>query len=145
MAVRVHTINTFPRRIVEINARLRLFSSRALRNHASHVVRIVVPATPVRTGLARGNWQVRINAATSVPGEIPNLDPTGGSVIAAGLARIRAAKLADSIAILNGADHIGALNRGRSPQAPDGFVEKSVRRAFALARVQNDVEIKRAL
>ena len=112
----------------------------------SHVVREVasdlVPATPVDTGFARGNWQATLNAPAVAP--ITRNDPSGtatGSTHNGGSDRTCCRNV---FYITNNAPYIGQLNAGSSPQAPAGFVKKAVdtatARAFATAPGLVDAE-----
>jgi len=96
------------------------------------IAEIIVPATPVLTGYARGNWQGSLRSPATQP--ISFLDPTGSAAVS----RIRLVatsySLGDTLYIVNNAPYIGELNRGSSRQAPAGFVEASVREGLNRAK-----------
>ena len=89
------------------------------------LAREIVPATPVATGLARGNWRPSLNAPSTRP--LTFLDPTGAATIARIIAVSRSYRLGDTIFIVNRVPYIGDLNRGSSPQAPAGFVDTAIK------------------
>ena len=80
----------------------------------------IVRNTPVRTGLARGNWQV----GTSINSRrLGNLDPSGQATISTGLAAIARAQIPfGNLFIFNNVDYIGDLENGSSAQAPNGMI-----------------------
>lgn len=98
---------------------------------ATHIAQELIPATPVDTGRARGNWRPALNAPPATP--ISVLDPTGQATIsriAVVAARFRPG---DTLFISNLVEYIGQLNRGSSPQAPPEFVEMAIERGFRSA------------
>lgn len=105
---------------------------RFVRSVVTEIGRILVPATPVRTGFARGNWRPSLNAPAPVP--VQQLDATGAATIARIEETARRFSLGDTFFLVNRTPYIVPLNRGSSPQAPPGFVEDSVRRGFQAAR-----------
>lgn len=96
------------------------------------IAEILVPATPVLSGYARGNWQASLRAPATQP--ISFLDPTGSAAVS----RIRIVassySLGDTLYIVNNAPYIDALNKGKSTQAPAGFVQASVREGLERAK-----------
>lgn len=88
-------------------------------------------ATPVDTGLARGNWRPSLNFPVQDPTSLP--DPTG----AAAAERIRSVarqyRIGDTVYVVNRVPYIGQLNAGSSPQALPGFVEAEVDEAVRRA------------
>lgn len=99
---------------------------------AGLILATVVPATPVDTGRARGNWQV--STARSITSEINRLDQNGGSTISLGQSRINTRPRGATIYICNNVPYIQRLNDGYSAQAPAGFVQLAVRAAVAHVR-----------
>jgi hypothetical protein len=91
----------------------------------------LVPTTPVKTGLARGNWRpslrVPVSAATSLA------DPTGRATIARIASVGNQYRLGETMFITNHLPYIRSLNAGSSPQAPAGFVEAAVERGLEKA------------
>lgn len=88
---------------------------------AGVILATVIPATPVDTGRARGNWQV--NVGSPITADIDRLDTTGQATLAQGQAEIATCRKGQSIYITNNLSYIGRLNEGYSAQAPAGFVE----------------------
>lgn len=94
-------------------------------------VRSVVPATPVRTGKARRNWQV--NWVSPTGQELPGVDAAGGNTIINGEGRIKTGRRRNPflpLIIENNVPYIGRLNAGSSRQAPPMFVERSIQVAI---------------
>src|SRR5690348_11973407 len=67
---------------------------------------MIVLATPVRDGFARGGWRIG-SAATSGVGDTP--DPDGKSTIAQGLADLRGIHVWGNVVISNGEPHVPSL------------------------------------
>jgi len=102
----------------------------------------IIKRTPVETGRAKGNWQIDINnPASGASSEIDNTpigDISGGSALKL-QADTRAAKLGDSIYMVNNLPYAGVLERGRvgnkgSIQAANGMV------AVSVAEFQNEID-----
>lgn len=102
--------------------------ARQKRAAASETLRALIETTPVDTGRAKGNWLVGINAPPT------SYLAAGQGNPAAGFSVIQAAGRSDVIYLVNNAPYIGALNRGRSPQAQAGFIEAAVERGRIVAR-----------
>lgn len=98
----------------------------------------LVPATPVDTGFARGNWRPTLNSPAEVP--VTFNDPTGEGTTARIAVVARRYRVGDTIFIRNNAPYIVRLNEGSSPQAPAGFVQDAIREGFsaAVARIRID-------
>lgn len=93
----------------------------------------VIPATPVDTGRARGNWQVSVDSPITSP--IERLDRTGQAAIKDGIQRANTYRgNGQVIYITNNVPYIGALNDGSSSQAPANFVELAVIAALRFVR-----------
>jgi hypothetical protein len=92
--------------------------------------------TPVDTGLARSNWQISTGSARS---GVRPITSQAGALSAAQSAVNRISDLtpnsrgAETIYIVNNIPYIGGLNRGKSRQAPAGYVSDSIKRAIAFA------------
>lgn len=115
--------------------RIRQHARTAERNVGTTVIRTagavlstVIPATPVDTGRARGNWQVSVGNPIMSPRE--RLDRTGQSTIQEGIGRAQSRRQGQDIHICNNVPYIGMLNAGSSSQAPAGFVELAVQAAI---------------
>jgi hypothetical protein len=110
-------------------------ADRLVRRCALAVDGAVVIATPVDTGRARSNWQVRADQPAT-----DTIDPydegkdgsTGGANARAALDQGKAVisryngNLNRELHITNNLAYIGRLNDGYSAQAPAGFVEKAM-------------------
>lgn len=101
-------------------------ATRILRTKiALQMLALVVNKTPVKTGRAKGSWDVSINEPTLVPRVA--LDPSGGATIAAGSAIINGAtEPFTCVWIQSNLPYIIALEHGHSTQAPKGMVLTSV-------------------
>lgn len=91
----------------------------------------LVPATPVDTGFARGNWRPSLNAPATTP--VTFNDPTGEATTGRIAITARRYKVGDTIFIRNNAPYITRLNEGSSPQAEAGFVQNAIRDGFNAA------------
>ena len=90
----------------------------------------VVEMTPVKTGRARGNWQVTLN--TPAEGETGREDEDGRSTIADGQVAALGALPGDDIWIVNNVPYMWPLEHGHSRvQAPHGML------AVTLARIES--------
>lgn len=80
--------------------------------YAFDVFREVIIKTPVKTGRARGNWNITTHNPTfrTTAGTTPNPIPTDIDL-----------NKFPSVWIANGLDYIGDLERGKSNQAPVGI------------------------
>jgi len=124
----------------ELGRRIEILSGSLSRNLGkligsviTEVGKDIVPATPVDTGYARGNWRPSIAAPAESP--ISFLDATGAATISRiALVGLRY-KVGDVFYLVNRAPYIGSLIAGSSPQAPVDFhiaaVRTGTKRAFA--------------
>lgn len=126
------TPSQFARRMRQIARDIEPAAGNLVNQTAGVILATVVPATPVDTGRARGNWQV--NVGSSIFSEIERLDQTGASTIAQGQGEIASRKSGQSVYIVNNVGYIGRLNEGYSAQAPAGFVELAVQSAIRHVR-----------
>jgi len=92
---------------------------------ATEVGARLVPATPVDTGLARGNWRPGLNVPPSAAVTIT--DPTGAATIARITAVAKLYRPGNTFFLQNNLDYIEDLNRGKSRQAAAGFIAEAVR------------------
>ncbi len=95
------------------------------RASALEVFKLIIMATPVDTGRARGNWQASLNApietATSTE------DKGGGAALSAALASLGG--LTDVVYFTNNLPYIEKLEyEGHSRQAPNGMFRLSIAR-----------------
>ena len=85
----------------------------------------VVEKTPVKTGRARGGWQVNLNEIGE-GAKVKSKD--GGRVNAEGQSRMLKYRLGDTINLTNGVVYIVPLENGHSSQArnPTGMVKVTI-------------------
>lgn len=134
-------LRSFTTRIETIASRIEKNADKVKRATALTVDQTVVMATPVDTGRARANWQVRAGIApTDV---IDAISPgKGGSTgaqntqaaLEQGKIAISSAQPGQEIHITNNLPYIGRLNEGHSAQAPAGFVEQAVNAGIETVR-----------
>jgi hypothetical protein len=109
---------------------------------AKSVLGTVTRATPVDTGQAVSNWQVKINAAATdvipafYPGELRST--ASANISAASQAGYAVVSMYNgtgkNIHITNNVPYIGELNDGSSRQAPASFVQLSIVSAISEIR-----------
>lgn len=75
-------------------------------------------------GRLRGGWQININRASDK--QTGNIDGDGGATIRSGNAKIRRARVTDSIYMTNNLPYALAVEHGHSKQAPRGMVKVTV-------------------
>jgi len=83
----------------------------------------IVRSTPVKTGRARGNWQLTIDFPAE--DEIERMDKNGQATINSGLRRLSELKgrgFGGIIFITNNVSYIIELEEGSSQQSPQGMV-----------------------
>jgi len=101
---------------------------------AMTIDRGVVLKTPVKTGLARGNWQVTEGAPATQP--IKRLDPSGEKAIKEGSGVIRTWNVRSKVLwITNMVPYAEKLENGHSKQAPNGMVELTLNEIKEAAHV----------
>jgi hypothetical protein len=89
--------------------------------------------TPIDTGWASANWFPGLSISRR-DGNV--LDPDSGDVAEAqgaqqaGIVKVLAYKLGRPVYITNNVPYITRLNDGHSQQAPKGFVQAAITRAF---------------
>lgn len=89
------------------------------------VFKLVIMATPVDTGLLRGNWQCSINSPILMTTD--RTDKAGAAVIAEALANL--GSMADVVYMVNSLPYVEQIEyEGYSAQAPEGMVRKAVLR-----------------
>ena len=98
----------------------------APRKVALEVFSRVVKKTPVKTGRARGNWQVSVGSP--VDGVLDVEDKGGGATISAITNGVESWEpIKSAIFLSNNVPYIGKLERGGSQQqAPDGMVKTTL-------------------
>lgn len=80
----------------------------------------IIEATPVRTGLARGNWQTVING--NISGPIERLSPTGSEATEELFYNSEKLQLGALLRFANAVPYISDLEMGSSVQAPSFFI-----------------------
>ena len=125
-------LKQFSERIRQIAQGVAVNVDREVIKTAGVIISTVIPATPVDTGRARGNWQVSVGEPVTQPRE--RLDKTGGGAISEGISRASSYRRGQTIFITNNVPYIGMLNAGSSSQAPANFVEMAVRAAIRYVR-----------
>lgn len=121
------TLGSFSKRIKILGDRVVENAAQIARRAALAVDQTVVFATPVDTGRARSNWQVRLGQAAG--GTLPEPSSAEGGAqraVSEGQRVIPQFKGDGEIHITNNLDYIQKLNEGSSAQAPEGFVEIAV-------------------
>lgn len=94
---------------------------------------LVILATPVDTGMLRGNWQTSVNAP--VVGGIDREDKGGSAAIAEALANL--GSLVDVVYMVNSLPYVEKIEyEGHSAQAPEGMVRKNALRWQAIVEAK---------
>jgi hypothetical protein len=98
---------------------------RGRRNYlVSELLGMIVYATPVKDGYARGGWYLAAGNV-SVGGERPP-DKDGSATIFSALASLRGSSAFKDVYIKNDVEYINDLERGSSKQAPVGMIRVSL-------------------
>ena len=108
----------------------RFETAKSMRQAVFAVIKELGEATPVKTGYARGNWQVGIGSAPATEVGLRNLT----SMLASAAGRLAQLKKPQPVFIANNVEYIGKLNAGSSRKAPSGFVEAAIARGIAKAQ-----------
>lgn len=108
-------------------------ADKLVRRVAETVLVNVVNDTPVDSGQAKSNWQVKLNspATNTIPAYHPGKDGSTSqanlrATVEAGLEVIKDYTSGQVIHITNNLPYIGELNDGWSNQAPPGYVQDAV-------------------
>ncbi len=128
----IRGLDQFTRDLASFSAGIEQEVNKVKRKAALQILTSVTLATPVDTGRARGNWNVRIGAPDG--GASENKDRSGGATIAKGSAVISRALPNDTVFITNNLPYIVSLNDGSSKQAPAKFVERATQAAIESIR-----------
>lgn len=95
---------------------------RARRNFlVAELFSSLVYITPVKTGKARGGWQISIGSPPS--SDVERLDQTGERTVLSELTNLRGASPFSNVYISNLTPYINSLEDGSSTQAPTGIVK----------------------
>jgi hypothetical protein len=133
-------VSTFKDRLAQIARGIRTSTEVAVRAYATALLQdLNHQSTPFRSGQARANWQVTINAPSANFIELPESVKSGvynaGDVADAldhGLSVIASFSSGQTLYIANNAPYIVRLNNGSSDQAPAGFVEAAIAAASSI-------------
>lgn len=90
------------------------------KDRVRSLLRMLVLGTPVDTGEARGGWEVSISAPATIPGG--RLDKEGTSTIARGVDVLNGLNNFANVFVSNPVPHFQFLEKGSSPQAPNGVI-----------------------
>lgn len=97
-----------------------------------NVLKDLIIGTPVKTGLARGNWQVTSMKPAEEP--VSTLDPDGSATLAKGSSGISENNFnTGPLWISNNLPYIADLEDGNSKQAPNGWVENALLKVKRMA------------
>jgi hypothetical protein len=107
-------------RLTELQKHLEQVGLRVTQRLGEKAINSLVPRTPVKTGLHRGNW--RANVGEPKGERFDTLDPDGGATISAAMEVIRNLQPGDVLVLENSGPAISLLENGSSQQAPNGFV-----------------------
>lgn len=86
---------------------------------ATEATRRIIDRTPVKTGRARANTHLLVNAAD--PPTSDDTDPSGSAAKSRATGNAQLLKLGDAAVIANGLDYVAGLESGTSKQAGDGM------------------------
>jgi len=126
-----HDIRTLERRLNKVSDQITRSMEALVGDVIEEIGNHLGAATPVLTGFAVANWRPSLNVPIDIP--VSFLDPGRAATIAR-IATVAARwRLGDVAYIRNNIDYIADLNRGTSPKAPAGFVEKAARDGRAAA------------
>ncbi len=106
-----------------------------VRQITSELLTRVVLKTPVKTGRARGNWQVD-DASNPTTTETNTTDPVGSATIEVGLNKLKSIRNLDNVTVVNNVPYIEALENGSSMQAPEGMLAISLEEIEVIFRNQ---------
>ena len=112
---------TFEGDLKQYVKKVRDMSTRRFRRIGMKALGDVVDRTPVKTGVARANWNVKLNAPEETF-SMDKMDTGGGMAIGMGSVVVSGAKLGDTIHLTNTAPYIERLEDGWSKQAGRGFM-----------------------
>lgn len=101
---------------------LKAFAERELIARAEQALTLLIIATPVDTGRARGSWSLNYQ------GDLYDIAVTDSPP-----RTVNPAAFQGRVFITNGTPYIEVLNEGRSPQADPGFIEEIILRVFSKA------------
>jgi hypothetical protein len=125
MSIRINNLNSFNVALKDFGENLVPADHLKLQKRiAADLLRRIVFRTPVKTGRARGNWQV--NSGPALEQSIPETDKNGAKTVSRGMTSISSAQPYGLITLFNNVNYIRFLEGGSSQQAPSGMVSLSV-------------------
>jgi hypothetical protein len=101
---------------------VKLFQQEAAQQIGTSIVR----KTPVRTGLARGNWRLAIGNRVG-EGKLTRKDPSGAAAISDIVQSASRLAAYSSFTLYNNLPYIARLENGSSQQAPLGMTRLALR------------------
>lgn len=117
---------SYKAQIQRIEAAAHAETMKGLRKKALAVLRELGQATPVKTGLARGNWQIGLDVP---PGGTVGVR-SFASMMSSALAKLMTKRLPQLVYVVNNIDYVAKLNAGSSRKAPAGFVQAAIARGL---------------
>ena len=102
----------------------------AVQEAAVEIGTKIIDKTPVKTGLAKGNWRLSFSGRVA-SGVLRRLDPSGETTKAALIASASLLAAHSSFTIYNNVDYVEFLETGSSRQAPGGMIAISIAEFFA--------------
>ena len=121
--------STLHRRLRARSRQARVNMNTIIKEVATVADQAIVSQTPVKTGRARGNWDVGIGFPVT-EADFNKFDPEGADTIARNTAKIATRQPGQDINLTNNIYYIVRLNRGRSPQAPPFYIQTAVQQAI---------------
>ena len=106
-----------------------------LQKISLEIDRGLVLTTRVRTGRARGGWNVGINNVNLAE---PQEDKTGQLTLSENKGNIKLARLGDTVYLSNNVEYIKHLNDGTNKMTGDFMVEKTLQRFPQIVRTSTD-------
>ena len=116
-----HNLNILANQLIAMPKIVEMNATNMVRKMALTLASGVIKATPVDTGLARGNWQVSLRSPINT--EISSKSGQE-SINKAKTVSLQFTLKDKSIWICNNLPYINALNNGWSKQANAGFIER---------------------
>lgn len=144
-------LNAFGNRMVRLGRKIPERSNKLLRKVFLTADQVLVLGTPVDTGRARSGWVPSVTQPSDnepgafSPGENLGIGEARNAAIALEKAVIVAAqhKIGQSLFITNNVVYIVPLDKGHSPQAPQGFTKQAVAAARMVVRDPNREKLTR--
>ena len=122
----VRRTESYPAQIRRIKAAAHAQTIKELRRKVLAVMRELGQSTPVKTGLARGNWQVGLDVPPSGTVGLRSF----ASMMSSALAKLMVKRIPALVYVVNNIDYVAKLNAGSSRKAPAGFVQAAINRGL---------------